>query len=74
MSSETKPVEVFISYSHHDRKHLDKLRTHLAGLERGGRVHCWWDGEMEVGKAWEPQLLEALHSCLRTCRSEALDE
>lgn len=60
MSKERKPVEVFISYSHHDRKHLKKLRTHLAGLELGGQVHCWWDGALELGKAWEPQLVEAL--------------
>ncbi len=60
MTEAKKPVEVFISYSHHDRKYLEKLRTHLAGLERSGRVHCWWDGALEPGKAWEPQLVEAL--------------
>ena len=62
MSAKRKPVQVFVSYSHRDRKHLDKLRIHLAGLEHHSRVHCWWDGALEVGKAWEPQILEALRS------------
>ncbi|MFH1160852.1 MAG: toll/interleukin-1 receptor domain-containing protein [bacterium] len=55
-----RPVELFISYSHLDRKHLEKLRSHLAGLERSSRIHCWWDGLVEFGKQWEPQILEAL--------------
>lgn len=53
------PVRAFICYSHRDRKHLEKLRVHLAGLEREGRIQCWWDGALEVGKPWEPQILEA---------------
>ncbi|MFY9609729.1 MAG: toll/interleukin-1 receptor domain-containing protein [Blastocatellia bacterium] len=62
MSATRKTVQVFISYSHRDRKHLEKLRIHLAGLARDARVHFWWDGELEVGKAWEPQILEAMRS------------
>lgn len=62
MSSKQRPVQVFVSYSHRDRLHLDKLRVHLAGLERSGSVRCWWDGVLETGKAWEPQILEALRS------------
>ena len=60
MPKAREPVEVFVSYSHKDRKHLEKLRTHLAALERGGQIHCWWDGALELGKAWEPQLVDAL--------------
>lgn len=60
MPSKSQPIEVFVSYSHKDRKHLDKLRAHVAGLEREGRVHFWWDGELENGKAWRPQILGAL--------------
>jgi hypothetical protein len=60
MPNTRKPVELFISYAHRDRKHLDKLRANLAGLERGGRVTCWWDGVLQPGKPWEPQILDAL--------------
>lgn len=60
MQPPRRPVAVFISYSHQDRKHLESLRIHLAGLERSGLIQCWWDGAMAAGKAWEPQLLEAL--------------
>ena len=61
MATSRRPVQMFVSYSHRDRKHLDTLRVHLAGLERSGQLHCWWDGQLEVGKAWEPRILEALH-------------
>jgi hypothetical protein len=60
MIKRKKPIELFISYSHKDRKHLDKLRAHLRGLEYGHQVHCWWDGAIEVGKPWEAQIFEAL--------------
>jgi hypothetical protein len=62
MSIKGRPVQVFVSYAHRDRKHLDKLRKHLAGLERGARAKCWWDGAIEVGKAWETEINEALLS------------
>lgn len=55
-----RPVRVFISYAHLDRHHLDALRTHLSGLERSGQIECWWDGELELGRDWEPQIVTAL--------------
>jgi hypothetical protein len=60
MPNTRRPVELFISYAHLDRKHLDKLRANLAGLERGGHVTCWWDGVLQPGKPWEPLILDAL--------------
>jgi hypothetical protein len=59
-STTRKPIELFISYSHKDRKHLEKLRGQLRALEQSGSILCWWDGKIELGKNWQPQLIEAL--------------
>lgn len=54
------PIDVFISYSHQDGRHLKQLQKHLAGLEQAGRVKLWCDGEIEVGKPWDDQIKQAL--------------
>jgi hypothetical protein len=53
-------VSVFVSYSHKDRRHLEKLRDHLAPLERNGEVEIWWDGRIEPGQYWETRIRDRL--------------
>jgi len=60
MRPRRKIPEIFISYAHSDRKHFEKLRSHLSGLAREGRAKFWWDGELVIGKAWENQIMRAL--------------
>lgn len=37
------PVNAFISYSHADEKDLDRLRKHMAMLQREGSISAWTD-------------------------------
>jgi hypothetical protein len=55
-------VSVFVSYSHKDRRHLEKLRDHLAPVERNGGVDIWWDGKIEPGQYWEPHIRARLQA------------
>lgn len=43
------PPTVFISYSHKDEVWKDRLVTHLAGLERDGRLRVWDDRRIRAG-------------------------
>lgn len=55
-SRQSNPVRIFVSYSHKDLKHLEKLRAQLAVVERAGGVQIWWDGMLQPGSAWEEQI------------------
>ncbi len=54
--------QVFISYSHEDKKWLDRLRTMLAPLERQGRVKVWDDTQIEPGTPWKEEIENAMAS------------
>lgn len=60
MPSAHPRVRVFVSYSHKDTRHLDKLRAHLSPLERGGKVEIWWDGKIQPGQNWQAQIRNRL--------------
>ena len=47
---------VFVSYSHHDARWLQKLRVHLAPLERDHRIDVWADDKLRVGELWEDEI------------------
>jgi TIR domain len=49
-------TKLFVSYSHPDRPWLDRLRTHLAVLERWKLVHVWSDTQIEVGAIWQSNI------------------
>jgi hypothetical protein len=52
--------KLFISYSHRDDDWLQRLKLHLAQLERRGIVHLWSDTQIRVGDRWEAEIEAAL--------------
>ena len=56
------PLEVFISYSHKDRKLRDELAVHLSHLRNQQVITDWYDGDIVEGTEWEPQILAHLHT------------
>lgn len=53
---------LFISYSHEDEEWLHKIRMFLTVLEQQGVLKFWDDTQLEAGKPWHEQILEALDS------------
>lgn len=49
----------FVSYSHQDRKWLDRLTTMLAPLVRGG-LKIWSDQQLQPGTPWREGIKTAL--------------
>jgi molecular chaperone DnaK len=60
VSATTPGRSVFVSYARPDRLWLDRLRVHLAPLERDGKVEIWHDGKIESGIPWEAEIERAL--------------
>ena len=54
--------KIFISYSHKDTRWLDRLRVHLAPLEREGIIDLWDDTKIAAGVQWKSTILEALET------------
>ena len=46
------PLKIFITYSQNDRWQNTKLKTHLAVMEREGKIKFWDDNEILPGDAW----------------------
>ena len=45
----SKPLKVFITYSHENGQKKKKLRTYLAVMERTGKIKLWDDGDITAG-------------------------
>ena len=53
---------VFISYSHVDRRFLDRLHVFLRPLERKGLVDWWDDTRLKAGSNWREEIRQAVAS------------
>jgi len=53
---------IFISYSHKDKKWLEKLQTMLTPLVRNGMIKTWEDTQIEPGTKWQEEINKALAS------------
>jgi hypothetical protein len=54
------PPKVFISYSHADKKWLERLKRHLKPLVREGCLDCWDDTHIRPGDDWQQEIRTAL--------------
>ncbi len=54
--------KVFISYSHKDKKWLDRLQTALKPLVRKGSIAVWADTKIQAGTKWQNEIATALAS------------
>ncbi len=52
--------DIFISYSHKDKKWLEKLSLSLAPLVRQGKIHLWSDAQILPGAEWRQEIRKAL--------------
>jgi HEAT repeat protein len=55
---------IFVSYSHKDREHLERLRVHLAPYLEDGEIEGWlWDdSRILTGSKWFDEIRQALES------------
>jgi hypothetical protein len=54
--------KVFISYSHRDKRWLERLRVHLAPLERDQKIDVWDDSRINSGLKWHNEIKKALRN------------
>jgi hypothetical protein len=59
-AKQTRPIEVFFSYSHKDKRLRDRLETQLIILEREGIISSWHDHKIFAGEEWKGQIDEHL--------------
>jgi internalin A len=52
--------QVFISYSHRDKRLMDELLTHLKPYMRSGSVTAWSDKQITSGSKWFDEINTAL--------------
>jgi len=52
--------KIFVSYSHADSKHKDRLLVHLAPLKSAAALEIWTDTQIAGGDRWEPAIEQAL--------------
>ncbi|MEM8527743.1 MAG: COR domain-containing protein [Bacteroidota bacterium] len=53
-------LDIFISYSKHDKSYLEDLRVSLRPFERKEQIKVWYDGEVEAGAEWDTDIKENL--------------
>lgn len=62
MATVPERTKVFISYSHKDTKHLDRLHVFLAPYERDRLLEFWDDTKIDPGTIWREQIEIAIES------------
>jgi hypothetical protein len=55
-------TQVFVSYSHADRKWLERLRINLRPLERSQKITVWDDSKIAAGAVWRSEIRQAMDS------------
>jgi len=55
-------TQVFVSYSHRDKKWLERLQVHLKPLVRAGDIDLWDDTRIQPGTDWKAEIDRALVS------------
>ena len=58
--SKTKPVELFVSYSHVNAAWFAKLRPLLKFRTPTNEAHAWHDQELKAGDRWDKEIRDAL--------------
>ncbi len=53
-------TQVFVSYSHRDKKWLERLQVHLTPLQRSGAIDLWDDTRVSAGDVWRREMAQAL--------------
>ena len=51
-----KPLKVFITYSHKNRKEKNKLITYLDVMRQEGLIDIWHDNEILAGDTWKKEI------------------
>jgi hypothetical protein len=57
MADASRPIRIFVSYSHRDSRYLKtgELIDYLSGLERDG-IELWSDEHIETGEEWDARI------------------
>lgn len=55
------PLNIFFSYSHKDKKLLERLETHLALLKHEERINSWTDRDIEGGEEYNTEIFDRLN-------------
>lgn len=58
--SQASKIQIFVSYSHKDKKEKEELQPYLKNLEKLFNVGVWHDGLIPAGGSIEPIILDAL--------------
>ena len=51
-----KPLKIFITYSHKNRKQKNKLITYLDVMRQEGLIDIWHDNEILAGDTWKEEI------------------
>jgi hypothetical protein len=62
MADLTQRDQVFISYSHKDKRLFDQLQTTLKPLVRSNKVSVWDDTKIKAGDVWREEIKKAIDS------------
>jgi hypothetical protein len=54
--SQKRPLRLFLSYSHDDRKKQELFRKNLMALENDGYITFWGDPNIKAGMEWRPEI------------------